>query len=241
MKTLFLIFDNKVFQNILLFAVISFAILSMFFWTKNVLTKRYNVKIATLEAEFKALQTDKVDLQLDLVAKKASIIVLNTQKTTLEKQLAQYKSDTQKQIDNFKSTIFELTKLPADTVYQIIFSKWPTYEGTLKFRFAENQIREMHLNILERDHYYTLSEKISKSLATCTALNDQNDRIILNLTDQNGNLNGQLRASEAQISLLDEKVKAQTRQTRRSKITAFVFKSMIVGEAAFITGLMLFK
>jgi len=125
-------------------------------------------------------------------------------------------------------TISQLTSLPADTVYQIVFSKWPTYNGVLKFRFAENQIREMHLNILERDHYLTLSEKIGQSLTACTELNIQNDGIILNLTDQNTNLNGIISQSEGQISDLKGIVELRDKQVKKVKRSSWIWKGVAV-------------
>jgi hypothetical protein len=222
----------------LLITLAIFLSLSVFSWIKTSQVKRFAREKSELQVKFDFAQAEINRLTTDNRSKSIDLALLTAQKQTLEKQLAQYKADTDKLINGFKQTIWDLTKLSPDTVYQIVFSKWPTFEQPLKFRFAENQIREMYLNTLERDHYFTLSDKLNRSLTTCTALNIQNDKIISNLTDQNSNLNVIVANSEGQISDLQSQVKLSDKQLNRSKFWGWVFKGGtvlgIAGLGAFI-------
>jgi multidrug efflux pump subunit AcrA (membrane-fusion protein) len=225
-------------RYILLIAAI-FLILSVFSWIKTSQVKRFASQKAELQTKFDFAQAEINRLATDNRSKSIDLSLLTAQKQALEKQLAQYKADTDKQIKDFKQTIWDLTKLPADTVYYLVFSKWPTFDQPLKFRFAENQIREIHLNILERDHYFTLSDKLNKSLSTCTALNIQNDKIILNLTDQNSNLNGIVANSEGQISNLTDQLKLSDKQLRKVKRNSWLWKGGTILAAAGWAGFIL--
>jgi len=215
-------------KHILILTALAFLTVSIYSGLKIRQVKKLTRETTELQVKFDQAQTEKNKLLTDNRTKAIELAQLSTQKQAIEKELEQYKAETQKQITGFKMTISQLTSLPADTVYQIIFSKWPTYNGVLKFRFAENQIREMHLNILERDHYLSLSEKIGQSLNACTELNIQNDGIISNLTDQNTNLNGIISHGNGQISDLKGMVELRDKQVKKVKRNAWIWKGVAV-------------
>jgi hypothetical protein len=188
-----------------------------------------------LETKFILLDKEKTDLQLKLAEKQVQNSILDGQKKAIESQLAQYRADTQKQIEAFKKTITGLSSIPSDTIYLDLFSMWPVYDGILKYRFAENQIRGMWLNVLERNQFESLYSKTDKSLIKCTELNVQNDKIIVNLKDQNENLKGQVDISDLQLGNLQDNLKLTERELKRKKFWNFILKgSTVAGGAGWI-------
>lgn len=221
--------------HIILIAMGLFLLLSLFTCNRMSALERMTEKKTALETKFVLLEKEKADLRADLTVKQANLYLLEGQKSALEFQLAQYKADAQKQIESFKKTISELNSIPADTVYQNIYSLWSTYGGVLKFRFAENQIRGIYLSILERDQFESLYIKTNKSLLICTDLNIKNNLIIGNLSDQNVNFKKQVDLSGSQISNLQDNLKLTEKQLNKKGFWNWVWKGgTIVGASGWI-------
>ncbi len=208
--------------NLILIGVI--LLLSAFGGIKSCQVKRYTEHKAILKSTVALLQKQKETADFKLKALNAEFALLSAQKTTIEQKLTKTLAETNKQIDGFKNVIRELKTLPGDTIYLTLYSKWPTFDQVLKYRFAENQIREMYLNVLERDHYLNLYEKTGKSLLTCTDLNIKNNEIIGNLTGQNDNLQTQVDLSELQINNLQENIKLSDKTLNKQKRKTFFYK-----------------
>ena len=213
--------------NIILIGVI--VLLITFGGVRSCQVKRLATQKATLKAEFNNLQKQKETADFKLKSLKAEFSDLSTQKTTIEQKLKDYTKETSNQIEGFKNVIRELNSLPGDTVYLKVFSKWPTFDQVLKYRFAENQVREMYLNVLERDHYLNLYDKSNKSLLTCTDLNKQNDLIIGNLTGQNDNLQTKVDLSELQINNLQDNLQLSDKTLNKQKRKTFFYKVTTIG------------
>ena len=221
--------------NLILIGVI--VLLIAFGGIRSCQVKRLATDKATLKAEFNNLQKQKETADFKLKSLKAELSDLSTQKTTLANELIKYKAETNKLIDGFKTTLSEYKKLNTDTIYLKLYSKWPTFDQVLKYRFAENQIREMYLNTLERDHYLNLYEKTGKSLLTCTDLNKQNDLIIGNLAGQNDNLQTKVDLSELQLFNVQDELKLSYKTNNKQKRKIFFYK---VTTVAGITGIVFF-
>ena len=221
--------------NLILIGVI--VLLIAFGGIRSCQVKRLATDKATLKAEFNALQKQNETADFKLKSLKAEFSDLEAQKTTIEQKLKVYTKETSNQIEGFKNRIRELNYLHPDTTYFILFSKWPTFDQVLKFRFAENQIREMYLNVLERDHYLNLYDKSNKSLLTCTDLNIKNNEIIGNLSGQNDNLQTKVDLSELQIVNLQDNLQLSDKTLNKQKRKTFFYK---VTTIAGITGLVIF-
>jgi len=225
-------------KQILILTGIIFLLLSIFFGLWKWQAKRTAAKIATLEANYETLRIAKVQLSTEYATKVIDYGLLKNEKIALEKLLAKERQDTQKKITEYQATIADLLSIPADTVYQILFDKFNTVDGVggiLKFRFAENQIRGMYLNTLERDHFEGLYGSTNKSLQTCFALNIQNDKVIGNLNEQNFNLKQQGLICTQQNSTLQEELKISDKQLGRAKRVGWVAKgAAILGWVAFV-------
>ena len=215
--------------------IIGFLILAIFGGIKSCQLKNYIREKTELETKFALAQKEKAELQKQLKEKQAQNNVLIGQKQDLEQKLANTIAETNNQIEAFKNKIKDLSLIPADTIYQDVFSKWPAFDQVLKFRFAENQVRGMYLNILERDHFEGLYTSTTSSLITCSELNVKNDQIIGNLSDQNVNLKKQVIISDQQIVNLQENVKITESQLNKQKRRTFIYKLTTVAAAgAFI-------
>lgn len=190
-----------------------------------------------LEVEFNNLQKQKETADFKLKSLKAEFSVLSTQKSIIESELTKYKAETNKLINGFKTTISEYKKLQPDEVYQNLFAMYPTFNQVLKFRFAENQIREFNIDILERGHFEGLYVKSTKSLVTCTDLNKQNDLIIGNLSGQNTNLQKQVDLSELQVVNLQDEIKLTDKTLNKQKRKTFFYKLTTIAAG---TGLLIF-
>jgi chaperonin cofactor prefoldin len=221
--------------NLILIGVI--VLLIAFGGIRSCQVKRLATEKATIKAEFNALQKQKETADFKLKSLKAELSDLSTQKTTIEQKLKDYTKETSNQIEGFKNRIRELNSLPGDTVYLKVFYKWPTFNQVLKYRFAENQVREMYLNVLERDHYLNLYEKTGKSLLTCTDLNKQNDLIIGNLSGQNDNLQTKVDLSELQIVNLQDNLQLSNKTLNKQKRKTFFYKITTI---AGISGILFF-
>ena len=224
-------------KHIVLISLAIFLVLSIFGSIRSCQVKKLAAEKSKLQTEFNALKKDKEDLKAQFVIMQVDFNALQGQKTALEIKLREYTTETNKTIEGFKKTIREYKKLSSDTVYLYIFSKWPTFDQVLKFRFAENQIREMYLNVLERDHYLSLYEKSNKSLLICTDLNLKNNDIIGNLTGQNTNLQAQVDISDIQIGNLQDNLKLSYMQVNKQERKTFFYKLTTV---AATTGLVIF-
>ena len=190
---------------------------------------------ATLKAEFNQLQKQKEVSEFKLKALNAEFGTLQAQKTIISNELIKYKAETNKAIEGFKTTINELKLIPTDTLYLDLFAKWPTFDQVLKFRFAENQVREMYLNVLERDHYLNLYDKTNVLLLTCTDLNVKNNEIIGNLSGQNDNLQTQVDISDLQIGNLQDNLKLSDKVLNKQKRKTFFYKVTTVAGIVGIT------
>lgn len=213
---------------IMITAFLLFIIASVFSGMKVRKIKKMAAEKARLETEFDNLKKEKENLQIELTKKTMILTNLVTTKNILEKELIHYKADIIKQKNDYEAQIAELTSLSPDTVYERIFTKWPTFDGVLKYRFAENQIRNIHLSLVERDNYQLLYQKTNFALVKCDEVNLQNNKIIENLSDQNKNLNQQKSICENQNSTLQDELKLSNKLLNKQKTKGFVFKSTTV-------------
>lgn len=223
--------------KLIIIAVLIFLILAGYRAFKNNQIRKLTKAKTELEVEFYALKKEKDNLKADNQKLNTDLTQLEGQKTALEQKLKDYTKETSYQIQGFKKLISELNSLPADTVYQNLFSMYPTFDQVLKFRFAENQIREFNIDILERDHYENLYAKTARTLVTCTDLNKQNDLIIGNLSGQTVNLQKQVDLSELEIVNLQENMKLTDKTLNKQKRKTFFYK---VTTVAGLTGLVIF-
>jgi hypothetical protein len=206
----------------------AFLALSIFAGIKTYQSNKYASAKTELEIKYAILEKEKAASDAELVIKQNDFILLNTKKVELEKQLDQYKADVKKQIDAFKLTIKELTNVPGDTVYQLVFASWPTNDEVLKYRFAEPQIRGMYLNILEKTQFEGLYLKTNKSLVTCTELNIQNNKLIQNLSDQTLELIDQNTMTEDQNVILQNNLKLSDKKLNQTKRNSWIWKAATV-------------
>ena len=221
--------------NLILIGII--VLLIAFGGVRSCQVKNLATEKATLKAEFTQLQKQKEVSDFKNKALQAELITKDAEKATILKKWDKDKSEKDKAIEGFKTTISEYKKLSTDTIYLKLYSKWPTFDQVLKFRFAENQIWEMYLNVLERDHYLNLYDKTNVSLLTCTDLNVKNNEIIGNLTGQNDNLQAQVDISDLQIGNLQENLKLSDKTLNKQKRKTFFYQ---VTTIAGITGIVFF-
>jgi ribonuclease HII len=204
---------------------------------KNNQIRKLTKSKTELETLYKVAQDQKqVYIDSNKVLK-SDLTQLEAIKTTLADKLTKTLSETSYQIEAYKNRIRELNSLPADTVYQNLFSMYPTFNQVLKFRFAENQIREFNIDILERNHFENLYVKSTKSLVICTDLNKQNDLIIGNLSGQNTNLQKQVDLSELQLVNLQDNLKLSDKTLNKQKRRTFFYKVTTIAAG---TGLLIF-
>ena len=215
-------------KNLMITAFVLFLLASAFSALKVRQIKKMAASKAALETQYSISEKEKANLQIDLQKLKADNDTLRTQKVINEKQLAEYKAATEKKIKDYEKAIAKLKEIPADTVYEYIFSRWNTEGGVLKYRFAENQIRGIHLNMLERDHYLDLYGSTSLSLNKCSELNAQNDLLLTNLTGQNDNLQQQNIVSGKQITTLQSELKLSDKLINKQKTKTFLYKTTTV-------------
>jgi hypothetical protein len=190
--------------------------------------KKMAAEKARLETGYDLLQKEKIGLQLDNVKLKSEAIILKTQKSQAEKKLADKEAEIAKQKKQYEEEIAGLKEIPTDSLYQKVFDKFQTFDGVLKYRFADNQVRNIYLGLLEKDHYYNLYGATGIALLDCKALNVQNDKIITNLGSQNENLLGQNNVLQQQIGIKESELKLSNKLLNRQKVKGFVFKSTTV-------------
>jgi len=214
--------------KIMITLFVLFLIASAFSGIKIWQTKKMAKKIAEIETKYAIAEKEKEALQVNLMKLKSDNIVLNTQKQIAENKLAEKEAEIEKQKKKYENEIAGLKEIPTDSLYQRVFDKYETFDGVLKYRFADNQVRNIYLGLLERDHYYNLYGSTGIALLDCKALNVQNDNIIGNLGLQNDNLTKQNNLSQQQIFNLNDKLKLKDKTIRRQKAKGFVYKSTTV-------------
>jgi hypothetical protein len=208
-----------------------FILMSVFGGIKSCQVKKYIREKTELETKFDLSQKEKVQLQKLLAQKEVQNTVLSGEKKALEQKLAKTIEQTDNLIAGFKDKIKELNSIPADTIYQDVFSKWPAFDQVLKFRFAENQVRGIYLNILERNHFEEVYLSTNKSLITCTELNAKNNQVIFNLTEQTGNLKKQVIIGNEQNANLQENIKLTEKQLSKQQRKTFFYKLTTIAAA----------
>ena len=213
--------------NLILIGVI--VLLIAFGGVRSCQVKNLATQKATLKAEFNQLQKQKEVSEFKLKALNAEFGTLQAQKTTLEQKLTKTLSETSKQIEGFKNDIRALNSLPADTVYQNLFAMYPTYNQVLKFRFAENQIREFNIDILERNQFEWTYHKFDTMLIECGKVNIKNNEIIGNLTGQNDNLQSQVDLSELQTVNVQDELKLSYKTNNKQKRKTFFYQVTTLG------------
>lgn len=214
--------------KIMITAFILFLLASAFGGLKAWQMKKMAAAKAALETEYGILQKDKESLQMDLVNLKSEAIALKAEKSIAEKKLADKEAEIAKQKKDYESQIAGLKEIPTDTLYKIVFDKYPVMGGVLKYRFADNQVRNIHLGLLERDHYYNLYGATDLALNDCKQVNAKDNGIIQNLGLQNDNLLEQNSKSQQQINTLNDELKLSNKIIRRQKVKGFVYKSTTV-------------
>jgi hypothetical protein len=213
---------------IMITAIVLFLIASAFSGIKIWQAKKNAAEKARLETLYDVLQKERAGLQLSLGKLKYNNTVLTGEKAQAQLDLAEYKAAIAKKIKDYEAQIAGLKELPADTVYQLIFDRYPTLDGVLKYRFAENQIRNIHVGLVERDQYFDLYANTDLALKKCGVLNTKNDAIINNLGSQNENLTGQNDVLQQQIGIKTDELKLSNKLLNKQKRKAFVYKGTTV-------------
>ena len=222
-------------KHVLILATLAFLAVSIFLGVWVWKAKRLATKVAVLETNYATSEQEKLKLIAELSTITEDNTILIQTKQILEKQLAQERKATDEKIREYESTIEGLLAVPVDTVYEILFTYHDPFNGVLKYRFAENQIRGFYEDILQRDYFKSLYNSTTKSLNTCTNINQQNNSIIRNLGEQNANLKHQVRLGEGQINNIQDQLSLSKKQLGKTKRNSWVFKgAAVLGWAAFI-------
>lgn len=219
---------TKTILRIMITAVILFIVMSIISAVKIWQAKKSAAELSRIGTLYE-INLQKISAyEMETAKLKVEITILTGEKATAEIELRDYKADIQKKIKDYEAQIAGLKELPADTVYSIIFNKYPTMSGILKYRFAENQIRNIHLDMVERDQYFTLYNSTNKALDKCGEINIKNDEIIINLGSQNQNLSGQNTIFKDQLTIKNDELAITNKLLNKQKRKAFLFKSTTV-------------
>lgn len=210
--------------TIMITAIILFLIAFAFSGLKIRQVKKVTREKTEMETRYAGIEKEKKELEKDLLSKKNELFVLKDERDSREIRYKQQKEDSENEIRRYKERISELTSLPPDTVYQVLFAKWPSFNQPLVYSFSESQIRGIHLNVIERDHYLLMYDKAKESLITCEGVNTKNGEIISNLTTQNTMLETKNTLSGSQIDILKDELKLSTKVLNKQKRKTFLFK-----------------
>lgn len=221
-------------------ALVLFLVASIFSGLKVRKIKKMAATQAVLETKFDLAQKEKLTLQAEYKLKDDSLKVLKDEKLAIIKEYNSYRIQKQKEIDAYKKTISDLTSIPPDTIYKMLFSMWDPFDQPLKYSFAENQVRGLYQGILDRNHYSNLLGIADKSLSKCDDINLKNDQIINTLTGENANLIKQKKLAEGQITNLQDEAKLSKKLLNRQKVKGWISKGANVAQIVII-GLLVLK
>jgi len=222
---------------IMITAFVVFLILSALSGLKIWQVKKVTREKTKLESKYASLESMKRKVDIDLAKMKAENKVLLDEKEKIEQRFRDSEYDREKEKQAFKDKLREISSIPPDTIYQFIFARYPVFDQPLKYRFSESQIRGIHLDILERDHYNIQLGKTENSLADCKGLNEQNNKIIGNLSGQVSDLEDKNKLSEDQNGVLKDELKLSAKQVNKQKRKTFLWKGSTVVSLA---GMLLF-
>ena len=195
-------------------------------------------KINTLEVTKSGLTQDRVTLENQLSALQFDYSVINNSNDSLKLVLTTYQRQLRDLIKSHAQEIAELLKVPNDTVFKRLQPLYPNYDNALlQYPFSGSQICGIYstaisFNMVKQE--YSLQ---TKSLNTCLGLNAGYESGITNLNKQVLNLQDNIGKADSQIKNYDKEVVLLNRKINRQ---SFWNKSLI-GAVAVAVGIVFLK
>lgn len=208
----------------IILTIVGFLVLSTFGGIKSCQVRKLIEAKTKIETENALIRTQKEEASLELSKVNKENSTIKKEKAQVEQSYLKYVEVTDKQIKAYKDKISTLSSIPVDTVYEVLFSRHPAFSQPLLYRFAENQIRGFHLDIIERDHFESVYISTSNSLKENLEINVKNDKLIANLEVEKSLLIKNQQLSDKENSNLQENIKITEKALNKQKRTSWIYK-----------------
>jgi hypothetical protein len=205
---------------------------------KKATIKRQIEKINSIEMSNFALNNDRSILEAQINLLKLDFASISFKNDSLKIVLKKYQKELIELSIQHKKELEALLKIPNDTIFVRLQPLYPNYDNTLLvYPFSGSQIRGIYstsikFNMLQQE--YSVQ---GKGYNACLVLNDGFEKGILNLNKQILNLNDNIGKADLQIKGYDKEVTLLNRKINRQ---SFWTKSLI-GGLAIAVGIVLIK
>jgi len=195
---------------------------------RETVIKRQTREIAELEFANTALEHQRSTLEIRLKILQSNYDSIEHSNDSMKLVLNQKEKELKEMRKRHEAIIDSLMKIPDDTIFTRLQYIYPNFNNTpLKYPFSGSQIRQVYntalrLPMLEQE--YNLQ---GKSLVTCKNLNTGYEKGIVNLENQIGNLQNNIKLADDQIGnykkevdILNNRIKKKGFWTRFWQVTA---------------------
>jgi len=205
------------------------------FYGKTQLNKNER-KIIEYETEIKYLKNQNSSLENMIIAKNVVIRKVNDSLNFLKKYSLKLQSDYKKLLLSYEKIRNEINNLPVNESYDFLVHKAYPLQGEGKFIFNEPQIKEIHINYIEKIELEKINENISEQLRACikqvnlkdTIIN-QSNLIISYLTIERDNFKNITNKQDTIIQVQRKEITKQRTAKTFWKTMTMIFAGVSVG------------
>ena len=191
-------------------------VLLLFLAIKNRTIRKQTERIVTIEQTNLAINSDRLDLQSQVIRLQIDYKSINTSNDSLKKVLAKYQLNLSNLKKKHALEIAELVKIPPDTVFLRLQALYPNYDSEpLKYPFSGFQVSQIYTGAISYNMLQTEYTLQGKSLESCLNLNTGYEKGIMNLNSQITGLQDNIGKADLQIKNYNKEVDILTKRVNR--------------------------
>lgn len=191
-------------------------VLLLFLAIKNRTIRKQTERIVTIEQTNLAINSDRLDLQSQVIRLQIDYKSINTSNDSLKKVLAKYQLNLSNLKKKHALEIAELVKIPPDTVFLRLQALYPNYDSEpLKYPFSGFQVSQIYTGAITYNMLQTEYTLQGKSLESCLNLNTGYEKGIMNLNSQITGLQDNIGKADLQIKNYNKEVDILTKRVNR--------------------------
>lgn len=191
-------------------------VLLLFLAIKNRTIRKQTERIVTIEQTNLAINSDRLDLQSQVIRLQIDYKSINTSNDSLKKVLAKYQFNLSNLKKKHALEIAELVKIPPDTVFLRLQALYPNYDSEpLKYPFSGFQVSQIYTGAISYNMLQTEYTLQGKSLESCLNLNTGYEKGIMNLNSQITGLQDNIGKADLQIKNYNKEVDILTKRVNQ--------------------------
>jgi len=229
----------KAFLKSKTFIIIAAVILLLILFSiKQYQVRRLTERITTIEQSNLSLNSDRIELQSQVIRHQIDYKVISNRNDSLKKVLEKYQLALVSLKREHAKELSELSKIPSDTIYVRLQARFPNYDSEiLKYPFSGFQVGQIYSTSISLDMIQQEYSLQGNSLESCIGLNTGYEKGILNLNSQITGLQNNILKADLQIKNYDKEITILNRQINRKGF----WNKVLLGVSAAAVGIAVIK